>query len=238
MDPDQRIAKVIQPYLFQNSFLLTNLPAEDLKKIENNTVLETGKRGKLLFRQNGFPNGVYWLTSGMAKIYQETKTDQRQTLYIYSTGDLMGHRQFIAEEVHPVTAVLLEDSTYRFIPGEIFRELLYSSTFFTRNMMTALAREFSVWSNRMTSFSHFPVRHRLALALLILHEQYRVSGLPKGVLTITRTELAEYVGATLETVVRMLNNLKADQVVSILGRKMVIKDINALVDIVESKEKK
>lgn len=238
MDPDQRIAKTTQPYLFQNSFVLTNLPPADLKKLEELTNQENGKRGKLLFRQNGFPNGVFWLTSGMIKIYQETKTGQRQTVYVYSSGDLLGHRQFIAEEPHPVTAVLLEDSTYRFIPGDVFRELLASSPFFARNMLTALAREFSVWSNRMTSFSHFPVRHRLALALLILHEQYRLSGLPKGVITITRTELAEYVGATLETVVRMLNNLKSDHVVSILGRKMVLKDTDALVDIVESKEKK
>jgi len=238
MDPDQRIAKATQPYLFQNSFVLTNLPPADLKKLEEHTTQENGKRGKLLFRQNGFPNGVFWLTSGMVKIYQETKTGQRQTVYIYTSGDLIGHRQFIADEPHPVTAVLLEDSTYRFIPGDIFRELLASSSFFTRNMLTALAREFSIWSNRMTSFSHFPVRHRLALALLILHEQYRLSGLPKGVITITRTDLAEYVGATLETVVRMLNNLKADHVVSILGRRMVIKDAEALVDIVESKTKK
>ncbi len=238
MDHTPLITKAIQPYLFQNGFILTNLPEADLRKLERNTIIESGKRGQILFRQNGFPNGVYWLIDGMVKIYQETSAGQSHTIYIYSNKDLIGYRQFIAEEQHPVTAAFLEDSTYRFIPGEIFRELLNTSPFFVRNVLTALAREFSVWSNRMTSFSKFPVRKRLVLALLILHEQYRTTGNSPGVITITRTEIAEYVGATLETVVRMLNNLKTHQLISLAGRKIILQDIDGLVKILELKDEK
>ena len=235
MDHTPSITKATQPYLFQNGFILTNLPEADLSILERNTNIESGKRGHILFRQNGFPNGVYWLIDGMAKIYQESPTGQKHTVYIYSKKDLIGFRQLIAEEQHPVSAALLEDSTYRFIPGEIFRDLLNTSPFFVRNVLTALAREFSVWSNRMTSFTHFPGRKRLVLALLILHEQYRMSGVPGGEITITRTEIAEYIGATLETVVRMLNNLKSHHLVSLVGRKIILKDIDGLLKILEPK---
>jgi len=238
MDYTLRITKAIQPYLFQNGFILTNLPNADLEKLEEHTVLESARRGHILFRQNAFPNGVYWLNEGMAKIYQESSTGQSHTIYIYSNKDLLGFRQFIAEEPHPVSAALLEDSTYRFIPGELFRELLNTSPFFVRNMLTALAREFSVWSNRMTSFSQFPVRKRLVLALLILHEQYRLYGTTGGAITVTRTEIAEYVGASLETVVRMLNNLKTHHLVSMSGRKIMLKDIDGLLKILEPKAEK
>jgi len=238
MDHAPLLTKAIQPYLFQNGFILMNLPEADLRKLEKNTIVESGKRGQILFRQNGFPNGVYWLIDGMAKIYQESPNGQKHTVYIYSNKDLLGFRQFIAEEQHPVSAALLEDSLYRFIPGEIFRDLLNTSPFFARNVLTALAREFSVWSNRMTSFSQFPVRKRLVLALLILHEQYQMSGVPGGAITITRTEIAEYIGATLETVVRMLNNLKTHHLVSIAGRKIILKDIDGLLKILEPKTEK
>jgi CRP-like cAMP-binding protein len=190
--------------------------------------------GDVLFRQGTFPNGVYWLISGKIKIYQETPTGQKQTMYIYSDGDLIAYRQFIADEPHPVTAVLIEDTTYRFVPAEMFRGLLTSSPFFSRNILTALAREFTVWMNRMSLFSQYPVRYRLILALLILQEQYRMSGSEPGVITITRTDLAEFVGAKLETVVRALNKLKSENLVSINGRKILLPDLDGLLDVLQS----
>jgi CRP-like cAMP-binding protein len=236
IDPALRIAQATQPYLFQNSFILNNLPVEDLKMLEENIISEVGKRGDVLFRQGAFPNGVYWLISGKIKILQETPTGQKQTMYIYSDGDLVAYRQFIAEEPHPVTAVLVEDSTYRFIPSELFRWLLATSPFFSRNILTALAREFTVWMNRMTVFSQYPVRYRLILALLILHEQYRMSGSEPGVVTMTRTDLAEFVGAKLETVVRVLNTLKSAGLVSINGRRILLPDTIGLLDVLQIEE--
>lgn len=224
IDPNLKIIQTIQPYLFQNGFILTNLPAKDLVQLQEGVRSESRKRGDVLFCQGAFPKGVYWLLSGKVKIFQETSDGQRQTHYIYSDGDLIGHRQFIAEEAHPVSAVLLEDGVVGFISGDTFRGLLNTSPHFARNILTALAREFTVWMNRMTVFSQFSVRRRLVLALLILYVQYRRSGLPSGVVTMTRSELAEYVGSSLETVVRSLNTLKSNQLISISGRRILLPD--------------
>ena len=233
MDSKKKILKATQPYLFQNSFIMTDLPEKDLLHIEKHAKPEFRKRGEWLFRQGTYPAGVYWLRSGKAKIFQGIEAGQRQTLYIYSDGDLIGYRQLIAGEPHPVSTILLEDSTVSIISGDIFRGLLASSPFFTRNVLSALAREFTVWMNRMNVYKKYPVRHRLALALLILHEQYRMSGSPQGIITMTRTELAEFVGASLETVVRAFNHLKSKNLVSIKGRQITLHDPVALVDILK-----
>ena len=230
---EQKITSATKPYLFQNGTILTDLPVEDLQVLNSGAKPESGKRGDVLFRSGAFPKGVYWLISGKAKIYQETTAGQRQTLYIYSDGDLIGYRQFIAEVPNPVSAVLLEDAQLKLIPGEMFRGLLNSSPFFTRNVLVALAREFSVWMNRMTVFTKSPVRQRLILALLILYQQYRMSGSPPGDITMTRTELAEYVGASLETVVRAMNSLKKNNLVQINGRHILLPDPAGLLDVLQ-----
>lgn len=235
-DPTLRIAQTVQPYLFQNSFILTDLPIKDIAMFQESVKPEARKRGDVLFRQGEFPKGTYWLISGKVKIFQETLTGQRQTLYIYSDGDIIAYRQLIAEEANPVSAVLLEDATVGLIPSETFRELLNASPFFARNILTALAREFSIWMNRTTVFTQFSVRRRLILALLILYEQYRRSGSPPGVVTMTRTELSEYVGASLETVVRILNTLKANNLVNIHGRRILLPNPIALVDILQAED--
>lgn len=233
-DTHLRITQATQPYLFQNSFILNDLPVKDRTMLQHSVKSEPRKRGDVLFRQGTFPKGAFWLIAGKVKIFQESADGQRQTLYIYSNGDLIGYRQLIAEEANPVSAVLLEDATVGFIPAKSFRDLLDMSPFFARNILAALAREFSVWMNRMTAFAQLPVRLRLVLALLILHEQYRQSGSPPGMITMTRTELAEYVGTSLETVVRALNTLKTHQLVQISGRRILLPNIEALLDILQS----
>ncbi len=235
-DLNLRVGRTVQPYLFQNAFILTELPDKDLAMCQKLIKPERRKRGEVLFRQGIFPKGAFLLLSGKAKIFQQTPGGQRQTMYVYSEGDLIAYRQLIGEEPNPVSCILLEDAEVGFIPGESFRKMLDTSPFFARNVLTALAREFAVWMNRMTIFTQFPVRHRLILTLLILHEQYRRSGSPPGMVTITRTDLAEYVGASLETVVRTLNTLKSAGMVSIKGRSIYLPDPAGLVDILESKD--
>ena len=222
------VSKITKPFLLQSGWVLTELPEAELAMLEKSGQAQSGKRGDQLFKAGGYPKGVYWLTSGKVKIYQDGAGGQKRTNYIYSNGDLVGFRQFIANEPHPVSATLLEDSDYIMIPGDTFRQLINSSSLLARNILTALAREFSVWMNRMTVYTTYSVRDRVILALLILSEQYHASGSPPGVITMTRTELAEYVGATLETVVRVLNKLKAEKLVRIEGRLIAIINVSDL----------
>jgi CRP/FNR family transcriptional regulator len=218
------ITKATLPYLFQYDFLLKELPAKDLDLLRLSAKPVKRKRGEILFHEGDTPTHVCWLFTGKVKISQETEAGRTQTLYIYSDGDLIAYRQLIAEEVHPVSAQLLEDSTIGFVPGNIFRKLLQDSHEFTNSMLAALARDFSVWTHRMTVFAQFPVRKRVLLALLILYEQYRLSGSTDGLITMTRTELAEYVGASLETVVRAMNGLKRQKLISVYGRSITLEE--------------
>ena len=233
---EKKIHRVVQPYLLQNSLFFQDLPGNEMELLIKSGRKESGKRGKLLFRQGTFPKGVIWLLNGKVKIYQETPSGQRQTLYIYTDGDLIGYRQLIADVVHPVSACLLEDTTFLHIQSETFRGLIRDSPLFARNVLSMLAREFTVWMNRMTVFTQYPVRHRLLLALLILHNLYRDKDNSKTVITMTRTELAEYVGASLETVVRALNKLKAQGLVHISGREIRLMDPAGLISMVEKED--
>jgi CRP-like cAMP-binding protein len=229
-----KISKATYPYLFQNSFILNDLPQQDIDILHSHAKPEERKRGEILFRQGSFPTGAYWLVKGKVKIFQGIEDNQRQTMYIYSDNDLIAYRQLIANQPNPVSATLLENSTLRFIPGEVFRQLIKTSPFFTRNVLSALAHEFTVWMNRMSVFQKFPVRTRLALTLLVLHEQYRLSGTAPGTITITRTELAEFVGASLETIVRTMNTFKSSNLVQIKGRQIILTDLDGLLELLQN----
>src|SRR5690606_37716495 len=177
----------------------------------------------------GCPHGVSWLVSGKAKIFQGIQDGERRTLYLYADGDLIAYRQLIADQPHPVSAMLLEDSVIRLIPAETFRGLIQTSPFFARNMLTGLAREFTVWINLMNAFKRYSVRQRIILVLLMLEAQDRESSAPSGFVSLSRTDIAEYVGATLETVVRMLQALRAEGTLELDGRSIHIREPMQLV---------
>ena len=64
IDPNLRIARATQPYLFQHGFILTDLPVKDLELLRGSLKSEFRKRGEVLFRQGAFPKGAFWLVVG------------------------------------------------------------------------------------------------------------------------------------------------------------------------------
>ncbi len=222
MTEASQIEEAIAPYVLHNAFVYENLPAAEKAMLENSSRPVEMQRGEVLFRQGAFPKCAYWLHAGKVKIYTELPNGQRQTLYIYTDGDLIGYRQLLSEDRYPISAELMENSSIGLIPTDVFRALVRESAFFSRNLLEALAREFTVWMNRLTVFAQYPVQARLILCLLILHDKYRSNDQVQTVITVTRTELAEYVGASLETVVRALAPLKSAGLVLVQGRRITL----------------
>ena len=69
--------------------------------------------------------------------------------------------------------------------------------------------------------------------MLILNEKFKVKGkehLPV-VIQISRTDLAEYVGVPLETMVRQLRHFKEEGWIHMRGKVIIIMDYNIIFDI-------
>jgi CRP-like cAMP-binding protein len=85
--------------------------------------------------------------------------------------------------------------------------------------------------------AHKTVRERLALQLVVIREKYKVSGAEGGPIevNISREDLANLVGTVRENVVRILTEFKEDDILETKGRKIIIKDVNKLVQIANFK---
>lgn len=225
------IADVIAPFVFDHRLVFERLPLPELEVLLGQTTQVRYKKGEALFTQGSAARGAYWLRKGKVKIFQNDELGQRHILYLYTPGDLIGYRPLFSGEAHPVTAEAMEDAHLDFLSAEVFHGLVRESTFFTRNLLEILSREFSVWTNRITVFGVRPLRARLALILLILFEKYRTDSNAQTVITLSRTDLADFAGVKLETVVRMLNVFKTEGLVSVKGRRLFLADIPALIEV-------
>lgn len=220
----------IKKYHFKSGSILEGLPITEFKLLKGNMQRIEIKKGKILFREGGYSKGFYILRKGKVKIYQTNHNGKEQIAYIYSKGEAMGHRPLLCEAVHPASAAALEDCVFSYIPKNYFLQALDLSPVLARKLLINLSHEFSVWINKISIFAQQPVKERVALSLLILNEKYRKKDDIKVPVTInlSREDLANYAGTTIETLVRMLRQFKDENIIKSKGRKIIILDAKRL----------
>lgn len=223
------VAQVVSPYQFRHFISVDELPLGAPDASSAGVAEIRIQKGEGLFRQGSHARGVYVLVKGKVKVFQEKPGGQRRILHLYSDGDLLGYRPLLTDGLHSCSAETLEPCVLQFIPKDVFMASIDESPTFAQFMLRAVSREFAAWSNFQAAFDSSPVRVRVALALLILHEKYKISGNATVVIQFSRTDLSEYVVASLETVVRSLRELKEAGIVHLRGRRMLISNLDALI---------
>lgn len=223
----------IEKYHLKSLSFLDLVSPVDAKEIRKHLVRREFSKGESLFRENSFSKGVYIIRKGKVKIFQTGEEGKKSIVYFYRKGDFFGHRPILAGEPHPVSATAMDGVVVSFLPKERFLRTLSSSESLARELLINLSKEFSVWVNKMTLFTHYNLKKRVALTLLILHNVYqRTDAISKKVtISIGRDDFAGYVGTAKETLVRMLRYFKDEGIIVANGTNITITDMKALLDL-------
>lgn len=227
------VLEVISPFLFRHQSVLENLSLNERAEVLNSSDKILFNEGESLFKQGSFAKGAFLLQSGLVKIIHESGQGQRQVIYVYAPGEWIGYRQLLTGEASSIEAIAVGAVEVAFIPLASFEQLLRLYHAFSRNLLEALSQEFSVWVNRLTVFTRYPVRERLAICLLILYDRaVRADGRSSVPIICSRTDMADFIGATLETTVRTLSAFRSNGWLTTQGRRIILLDPNALAAII------
>jgi CRP-like cAMP-binding protein len=227
----------IDKWDFQSESVLAGLPAEELELLTGNKSEQAYKKGEIIFREGGFPPGIFYITEGKVKKYKVDKDGREQIIYVANTGELLGYHAVLGEDRYPDSAAALEQSTIAFIPREDFLAALQQSKVLSKRLLKTLSHEFAVLANSLSLFAQKSVRERLALQLIVLREKYKVNfqpGMPVEI-NMSRDDLANLVGTARENVVRILSELKEKGIVQTKGRKIIVHDVSKLIEIADYK---
>lgn len=223
----------IDKWDFKRESVLENLPEEDWNNLMSHITEHAYKKGDILFRQGGFPVGIYLIAEGKVKKYTTDRDGKEQIIYVANKGELIGYHAILAEDRYPDSAATLEESRIGFIAREDFLTIISESEVLNRRLLKCLSHEFSVLVNNLTMLAQKSVRERLAHQLIILREKYKVDFSPGMAVEIdmSRDDLANLVGTARENVVRVLTNFKYEGALETRGRKIIILDVNQLIKI-------
>ncbi len=199
------------------------LNAEGIAQCNQHTT-NTYKAGQVLFYEGNPAFGVYCVYSGRIKLYKTSRGGRLQIVRLAGPGDLIGYRCLFAEESYTATAEAMEDATVCFIEKAVFLPLLSQQPDLATKMIRKLSAELRQAEDRMADIAQKSVKERLAELLLLLKETYgKVT--PAGTeigLALSREEMAEMIGTTQESVIRLLSEFKAKGIIHLDGRQIVI----------------
>lgn len=213
----------IEKYHLKSTSFYEMLNADEEAFIKKSVTRIEYKKGQVIFKENSYSKGIYIVRKGKVKISQASSA-RESILYVYKKGEYFGYRPLLADEPHPVTASALDTVVVSFIPKEVFVEVLNNSDYLPKQLLINLSKEFSVWINKITTFTQHNVKERVALSLLILGRVYQTEERNNGkvVITMNRDDFASFVGTAKESLVRMLRVFKDEGVITSKGSNITV----------------
>ncbi len=151
-------------------------------------------------------------------------------LEVFGTGDPLGAVAAYDGRPFPASAVALEDTTCLVIPRGEFFKLLEQHPTLVRGLLLGLTHRLVELTNRLAELSGGTIERRFARLFLKLAAQM---GRPdRGgtfvPLSLSRQELADMTGTTIETCIRIMSRWGKQHIVRTEKDGFVVLDRNAL----------
>ncbi|MDI1317412.1 Crp/Fnr family transcriptional regulator [Flavobacterium sp.] len=207
---------------------LKALNKEELVKMANCKVSKIVKKGELIFEEGEKVNGVFCVKEGVCKMTKLSANGKDQIVKLAKRGDLLGQRSMISDEVANLSAVALEDMHICFIPKAEILSFFDQNNAFSMNVMKTICGDLKEADEFMVSMAQKTVKERLAYALVYLAENFGINEDKSLKLQLSREEIASMIGTATESCIRLLSEFNKLGIITILGKKIIIPELNEL----------
>lgn len=213
-----------------SGFNLDLFPPDERKMFEEAGTVSTYKKNEYIYEEGSNLRGVYLVQKGIVKMTQINPEGKEQILFFFSPGELFGYRALLSGLEHTRNTVCLENCEIKFIDSDTFLKLLDNSKTLTRQLLTKICHEFTILSNQINLYAQKGIRERMAFALLILNEKFKLpnSKTEASNIRITRTNLAAFIGTSIDVVSRNLKYYTEKKVIRTHGKSIHIVDFEYL----------
>ncbi len=178
-------------------------------------------RGKTLFRQGDAFHALYVVRSGSLKTYVENPGGEVQVLGFVLPGEILGVAALVNDR-HPMTAEALERSSICELPYTQLQQIVGEVPALHRQLMRVISREVVADNSHLVMMGRQQAQERLAIFLQSLADRHGRLSRDASTLTLTmsRYDIANYLGLVVETVSRLFSRMEAAGIL-VVNRKSV-----------------
>ena len=205
--------------------LFCQLPQSALSELNNLRQTAFYPRGALLFVEGQPTRGLFLMCSGQAKLYVNSAEGQSLTLRTVDPGEVLCLSSLIADEPYPATAETLCPSQVGFLPRLAFLQLMRAHPDVSLRVAKHLSMELSKAWQQTRMLALAPDTHAKLTQFLFewadKHGQVTDEGL-RITLHMTHEDIARNIGASRESVSRILSDWKQRGIIRVAGGTLTI----------------
>ena len=206
------------------------LNEHELNQLDN--IIERKKpiqKSQVIFKAGDELKSLYAIRSGTIKSYTISETGEEQITSFHLPGDLVGF-DAINNMRHPSFAQALETAMVCEIPFDILDDLSGKMPKLRQQIMRLMSNEIRSDQEMILLLSKMNAEERLAAFIVNLSNRYSARGFSAREfrLTMTRGDIGNYLGLTVETISRLLGRFQKSGVLSVQGKYVTINDLATL----------
>src|SRR5215831_16832072 len=176
---------------------------------------------------------VFNITAGAVKVYKLLGDGRRQITGFLFAGDFLG---LTHKEVYAYSAEALVPTKLCRFPRRRLEALLVEIPHLEQRLLAMASHELAAGQDQMMLLGRKSARERVVSFILMLFNSAKRHGRPGDpvFLAMSRTDIADYLGLTTETVSRAFTSLKKQALIELLDEKRIrVCRMSALQEIAE-----
>lgn len=209
MNTDQKISYLQMVDIFQD------LSKAEMKEMDQTTTMSTCRRGKIFYQPEDTSEVLFILKKGKVQLYRISSEGKKLVVSSIGPGTIFGEMAIIGQKMHNTFAEAIEDCLLCVMSRHDVERLILGKPSVALRIMDLMANRLCEAESRLEDMAFKSIPARLASLLLRLREEHG-----EEIYGYTHQDLAEAVGTYRETTTQILNEFKAQNLISI-GRKRI-----------------
>ena len=207
-----------------------SLHIDDIDKLDK--IVQRGRplqKGDHLYRAGDDFHAVYAIRSGTVKAVHITDDGLEQVTGFYLPGEIIG-MDGIARNRYSNSAIALETASVCEIPFSRMEELSLQMPSLQRHFFQLMSKEITQDQQLITLLSKNSAEERIAALLLSISSRNHQRALSSTHfrLPMSRADIGNYLGLTVETVSRVLSRFQKQALICVDKREIAINDLDKL----------
>jgi CRP-like cAMP-binding protein len=229
------LLKMHKPEYLKQIPLFSGLSEEEIGEIGSYIERKSFRKRESIFSEGDQSNWFYILVDGKVKITKLSHDGKEIIIELISPGDLFGGFAVLKGFPYPANAVAMEDCDAVRISRHNLMGIIERFPHFMYDITANLGERVREFSDTLKSIALERVESRIAALLIKLAEktgEKTAAGAIEITMRLTKQDIAEMVGTTVETSIRVMSRFRKSGFLKDVEGKIVITDLAALKSIV------
>ncbi len=185
------------------------------------------KRGESLLKQGICSKQLFFIASGLVKLVIEGYKERSFIFDLATKGEILGFNAILSNLPNYFSAIALSSVSIFYIEIDEIKKIIEQNSNFLYFWSLELQKQNQFIFNRLNILGNKQIHGRFSESILYLRsEKFNEIEIYN---LISRKELAELSAISLDSTMKIINELKNDKIIEVNGKEIIIKDLKMMV---------